>query len=283
MFKYSVSNWIYGDEKLEDTMKRLSKFGFDGVELMGEPDFYDPGEVNSLCEKYGLGVLSIAGIYTKGRDLSHPDESERKSAKDYLKKCIDFAVKVKTDVIIVVPTEVGRTKPCEDLSKWLDESKRQFDFAVESLKEVAPYAESKGVFLAIEPINRYETFLINTAEEAMKLCEAVGSPAMKIHLDTFHMNIEEKNFYDPFIMVKDLLVNIHIADSNRQAVGYGHTDFRSMVKALKEINYQRALALEPLPPVPNPYLAVKLGLYRELWDEYAKVSIERLKKLEEEV
>jgi len=82
---------------------------------------------------------------------------------------------------------------------------------------------------------------------------------------------------------EELLVNVHIADSNRQAVGYGHTDFRAMMKALKDIGYERALALEPLPPVPDPYIAARLSRYRHLRDVYAEESIVRLRRYEEEV
>ncbi|HHY46643.1 MAG TPA: sugar phosphate isomerase/epimerase [Firmicutes bacterium] len=285
--KYSVSNWIYGDEPLEKTFVRLSKCGFDGVELMGEPDHYRVDDVAELCKRYNLQVLSIAGMYpwpTTGRDLANPDPEVRGRAVHYLKKCVDFAVGVGAPLIIVVPSAVGKTHPvgdtCDDKA-WEAAFRREWDHAVESVREAARFAEDSGVLLAIEPINRYETYLVNTAEQGMRFISEVGSGAVKLHLDTFHMNIEES---DPIAAVRaagDLLVNVHIADSNRQAVGRGHFDFVGLMKALKEIGYDRALALEPLPPVPDPYVAMKMKRYAEMWDTYAQESINRLKEFEQ--
>jgi D-psicose/D-tagatose/L-ribulose 3-epimerase len=106
---------------------------------------------------------------------------------------------------------------------------------------------------------------------------------VKLHLDTFHMNIEEKDPAEAIRRAGELLVNVHIADSNRQAVGYGHTDFEAIMTALGEIGYERALALEPLPPVPDPYIAARLRRYEHLRDVYAEECIARLRQYEREV
>ena len=105
---------------------------------------------------------------------------------------------------------------------------------------------------------------------------------VKLHLDTFHMNIEEKDPAEAIRKAGELLVNVHIADSNRQAVGYGHTDFRAIIRALKDIEYERALALEPLPPVPDPYVAARLSRYQHLRYVYAEECIARLRQFEKE-
>ena len=152
-----------------------------------------------------------------------------------------------------------------------------------SVREVAKYAEEKGIVLAIEPINRYETFLVNTAEEGLKFMAEVNSPAVKIHLDVFHMNIEEANPTEAIKRCRKFLVNLHIADSNRTAVGDGHIDFKGIMRALKEINYQGPLTLEPIPPVPDPYMATHFKRYEYLKDKYAEQCITQLKDLEDNV
>lgn len=96
------------------------------------------------------------------------------------------------------------------------------------------------------------------------------------------MNIEERDPAEAIRKAGEPLVNVHIADSNRQAVGYGHTDFEAIVRALKEIDYQGALALEPLPPVPDPYVAARLKRYHHLRDLYAEECIARLRRYEME-
>lgn len=287
--KYSISNWIYGEESLRTTFERLKRYGYDGIELKGEPQEYHAEEVNQLCGEFDLEVLSIAGIYpwpTEERDLANPNPQMRKRAVSYLTECVDFASAVGAPLIIVVPSAVAKTSPVghfESEEEWLAAAEREWDYAVESVKTAAAYAEQEGILLAVEPINRYETFLINNVDQGLRFVSEVGSRTVKLHLDTFHMNIEEKDPAEAIRRAGELLVNVHIADSNRQAVGYGHTDFEAIMTALGEIGYERALALEPLPPVPDPYIAARLRRYEHLRDVYAEECIARLRQYEREV
>ncbi|MGQ9478239.1 MAG: sugar phosphate isomerase/epimerase family protein [Candidatus Bipolaricaulia bacterium] len=287
--KYSVSNWIYGEEELVSILAKLRRFGYDGIELMGEPGRYRARQVRRLCAAHDLKVLSIAGIYpwpTEERDLSNPEPRVRRQAIDYLRQCCDLAAELGAPLVIVVPSAVGKAVPVgnpQSEEEWEEAVKREWNYAVDSLRKAARYAEATGVWLAIEPINRYETFLINTTDAALRFISEVGSKAVKLHLDSFHMNIEESDPAEAIRKAKGLLVNFHVADSNRQAVGRGHIDFKRIIAALYEIDYSGALALEPLPPVPNPYMAVRLPRYRELLDTYLEESIERLKHYEAEV
>ncbi len=287
--KYSISNWIYGEEPLRTTFERLRRYGYDGIELKGEPQEYEPREVSQLCREFDLKVLSIAGIYpwpTEARDLANPNPRVRGRAVSYLSECVDFASAVGAPLIIVVPSAVAKTSPVGDFEseeEWVAAAEREWDYAVESVGTAAAYAEQKGILLAVEPINRYETFLVNNVDQGLRFVSAVGSRAVKLHLDTFHMNIEEKDPADAIRKAGELLVNVHIADSNRQAVGYGHTDFGAIMKALKDIEYERALALEPLPPVPDPYIAARLRRYQHLRDIYAEECIARLRQYEKDL
>lgn len=287
--KYSISNWIYGDEPLRITFQRLRRYSYDGIELEGEPQKYKVLEVQRLCQEFDLEVSSIAGMYpwpTKERDLSNPDPEAKARAVKYLQECVDFAVGVGAPLIIVVPSAVAKTSPVGQFDTeeaWVEAVEREWAYAVESVKQAALYAEEKEITLAIEPINRYETFLINNVDQAIRFISEVGSEAVKLHLDTFHMNIEEPDPSEAIRKAGNLLVNVHIADSNREAVGHGHTDFKSIMRALKDISYRRALTLEPLPPVPDPYIAARLKRYQPLRDVYAEECISRLRQYEREV
>ncbi len=286
---YSISNWIYGDEPLRETFERLKRYGYDGVELMGEPRLYRVAEIQGLCREFGLQVLSIAGIYpwpTEERDLANPDPEVRVRAVEYLRKCVDFALDVGAPLIVVVPSSVAKTSPVgyfESEEEWVAAAEREWNYALESVKTAAAYAEEKGMLLAIEPINRYETFLVNNVDQGLRFISEVGSKAVRLHLDTFHMNIEEPDPAEAIRKGGNLLVNLHIADSNREAVGRGHIDFNSIMRALKDIRYQGALTLEPLPPVPDPYIAARLKRYLPLRDIYAEGCIARLRHYEREV
>ena len=277
--QYSISNWIYATEDLEKSLQRLVKYKYEAVELEGEPDKekYEPKKVKKMLKKYGLEVSSIAGMYLWKeeikRDLASSDKKIREQTIVYLFKCIDYAYLVGAKLVIVVPAAVSKLAP--SLSK-----KEDWKNSVKAVQEVAKYAEKKDILLAIEPINRYETYLVNSVQDALYYAREVNSSHVKIMSDTFHMNIEERDIPEAIRIAGSNLINVHIADSNRCSVGRGHINFKELIKALKEINYQYALTLEPLPPVSDPYLALEGGVSENIFDQYAAESIMGLKYFE---
>jgi len=277
--QYSISNWIYATEDLEKSFQRLAKYEYDAVELEGEPDKkkYEPKKVKKMLQQYGLKVSSIAGMYLWKdeikRDLASSDKKIREQTIIYLFKCIDYARLMGAKLVIVVPAAVSKLAP--SLSK-----KEDWKNSVNSVKETAKYAEKKDILLAIEPINRYETYLVNSIQDALYYACEVNSSHVKIMADTFHMNIEERDIPEAIRIAGNNLINVHIADSNRCSVGRGHINFKALIKALKEINYQYALTLEPLPPVSDPYLALEGGISENIFDQYAAESIMGLKYFE---
>ena len=277
--QYSISNWIYATEDLEKSLQRLAKYQYDAVELEGEPDKekYEPKKVKKMLQQYGLKVSSIAGMYLWKeeikRDLASSDNKIREQTIVYLFKCIDYAQLMGAKLVIVVPAAVSKLTP--SLSK-----KEDWKNSVKAVQEVAKYAEKKDILLAIEPINRYETYLVNSIQDALYYAREVNSTHVKIMADTFHMNIEERDIPEAIRIAGNNLINVHIADSNRCSVGRGHINFKALIKALKEINYQYALTLEPLPPVSDPYLALEGGISENIFDQYAAESIMGLKYFE---
>lgn len=277
--QYSISNWIYATEDLEKSLQRLAKYKYDAVELEGEPDKekYEPKKVKKMLQQYGLKVSSIAGMYLWKeeikRDLASSDKKIREQTIMYLFKCIDYAQLMGAKLVIVVPAAVSKLAP--SLSK-----KEDWKNSVKAVQEVAKYAEKKDILLAIEPINRYETYLVNSVQDALGYACEVNSSHVKIMADTFHMNIEERDIPEAIRIAGNNLINVHIADSNRCSVGRGHINFKALIKALKEINYQYALTLEPLPPVSDPYLALEGGVSGNIFDQYAAESIMGLKYFE---
>jgi len=207
------------------------------------------------------------------RDLASSDKKIREQTIEYLFRCIDYAQLIGAKLVIVVPAAVSKLAP--SLNK-----KEDWKNSVKAVQEVAKYAEKKDILLAIEPINRYETYLVNSIQDALYYAREVNSSHVKIMADTFHMNIEERDIPEAIRMAGNNLINVHIADSNRCSVGRGHINFKALIKALKEINYQYALTLEPLPPVSDPYLALKGGVSGNIFDQYAAESIMGLKYFE---
>jgi sugar phosphate isomerase/epimerase len=282
---YAVSNWIYGDEPLEDVFKRLQRYGFDGIELVSEPERYNVQEVRRLSEAYQIRVCSVLSwclANIPGRDPAHPDPAERHKAADYLARCVDFAAEVGAPIVVVLPAPAGRTAPvgiAMTEAEWEAGYRREWQAAVEGTHDLAGYAREKNITLAIEPLNRYESFLVTNLQTARRFIQDVQATNVKVHLDTFHMSIEERDLAGVVREAGELLVNMHVSDSNRETPGRGNTDFAGIVKSLREISYAGYLVLEPVPPGSNPVFDATRPGFFHLRDDYAREGIQFLKNL----
>ena len=273
MVKFSYNTLVYAGEPLEKGMERLSKFGYDGIEIVGEPKIIDVKEVQELSKKYGLEISSICSIYTKERDLVSSSEKTRGDAVQYTKDVAKMAHDIGARVMIVAPSacmKIYSEAPLEEEWKWV----------VDGIKEAGKYAADLGVKLAIEPWNRYETYFINKLEQAVKLMEDVNLENVGVMGDLFHMSIEESSPADAIKMAGKRLIHLHVADTNRAAPGRGHLDFKPIINALKEIGYDGYLSMELLPAAADPFVVLKeRKKCEEFYDSYTKESIEYLKKL----
>jgi len=270
--KYSYNTLVYAGEDIEQGIARLSKFGYDGVDFVGEPEAMDTKRINELLNKYNIEASSICAIYTPERDLVSSDEKIRKNAVSYIKQCVDFASTIGAKSISVTPTACMKIRPETDI-------KTEWSWAVEGIRNAGKYAGEKGIRLTVEAWNRYETYLVNRLEQSFAMVNEVDLPNVGCMGDTFHMNIEEENIANAFRLVGKKLYYVHIADSNRAAPGRGHIDFKPIAEALKEIGYEGYLSMELLPAAADPFLVLKGTRCDEFYDLYTKESIEFLKRL----
>ncbi|MDE5718069.1 MAG: sugar phosphate isomerase/epimerase [Lachnospiraceae bacterium] len=277
MFHIGMTQWIVGDEPLEVSCARLKKCGYDGIEFAAEPYQLDAGECRRLLDKYGLDCRSLCGIFDESRDLT-ADKEAGKLAVQYIRDSVDFAVKVGAKIMIVVPSPVGRCVKPEGTS--MD---RLMENAVHNVRTAADYANERGVTLAIEAINRYETYFINTLAKGMDFVRAVNHPAVGMMTDLFHMNIEEASLTDSLYMIRDKLVHVHIADNTREAAGMGQTDFKEVLRALQSIGYKGSLTMEFMYRLADPYSAAQLSTQTSLMDRYAKQAIDYIRMTEESI
>lgn len=248
MYKYSMTQWIVGNEDIEYSFQRLKKNGYDGIEFAAEPYTIDQERMVSLLKKYEMECTSLCGIFPEERDLTSRDPECANTAIQYIKDSVDFAVKVGAPYIIVVPSPVGRVALPEGYT--YDE---MWENAKKNLKIAADYAASKNVKLAIEAINRYETYFLNTLTKAYKFVCEMNHPAVWIMADMFHMSLEENNIGASLRMIADRLIHVHIADNTREAAGLGKTDFKEMFYVLRDIGYKGPLTMEFMPRLANPY------------------------------
>jgi len=277
MLKYSVSEGIYGQEPLEVSLERIARFGYNGVELAGEPYSLKVKFVRDLLKVHGLEASSICGQYnTPDRDLSNTDPSMRANAIRYVKNCITFASELGAKIVIVVPSPVGKKNPTVSLNE-------EWRLACESIYRVGQFAADLGVQLAIEALNRYETYLINKIEQALKLRDEVNLENVGVMIDSFHMNIEEKSIPEEIKKAASHLIHVHIADSNREAAGFGHIDFRSLLQALIKIKYRGYITMEFVPPKPGYYIEDSPTTKNEIFNLHTSQSINYMKKLYQEL
>ncbi|MEX0769216.1 MAG: sugar phosphate isomerase/epimerase [Balneolaceae bacterium] len=244
----SMHNWMRA-EPIEHTVKRLAKYGYKSIEISGEPSQYDTREVRKILKENGIKCWGSVTLMLGERNLLHTDEKERENSVQYVKDVITMVKELDGYEVTVVPSTVGKIEP----SATPDE---EWQWAVESMKQVYDHGQKEGVRICIEPINRFETYFINRGAQALALAEETG-PDCGVCLDTFHMNVEEADPYEAMLEVGDRLVDFHVCDSNRMACGMGQLDWLKIVGTLRIIHYDGALAVEFASPVDrtpaNPY------------------------------
>ncbi len=245
--KFSMHNWMR-PEPIETTLERLHRLGYDGIEISGEPTRYDSKEVRKLLDKYELECWGSVTIMTAGRDLVHEDKYTRVGTIAYMKDCIKMIHELKGTIFCIVPSTVGKTKP-------MSSPAQEWRWVVEGLKEVTDFAQQHGVQCGVEPLNRFETYLINRHDQALRLAEDVGND-LHVVLDAFHINIEEEDPMQAIRTVGSRLMDFHVADNNRKPAGQGTYDWKVVLDRLKSIDYRGHLTAEFVLPVDRTPLAV---------------------------
>jgi D-psicose/D-tagatose/L-ribulose 3-epimerase len=269
--RYGVCNWIFGEEELATTAAFLAQAGFDGLELAGDLVKYRPGEVQAVLGEHGLAVLSLT---PQDVDLAHPDRRVRSEALDYYLRLLDFAAALQAP-LISCHGAVGRIRA-------LGEQAAEHDHLVAAVRQIAVRSAELGLRVAMEVLNRYESHLLNTGTQALGFVEQVGAPNVGVLLDAYHMNIEEADPAGAILDAGDRLFLFHAADSNRQAVGRGHSDFQAMVRALKRIGYGGDVIIECTAAGPDPFTPVKGAGWREEVRRDAVQSLRALQTLAED-
>lgn len=220
--------------------KTFKKWGFDAVEIaIDDPAAIDPGYIRSELDRAGLECCSVCGAFGPDRDLRGTPEAQANS-QAYITALIDQAVVLGAPVVAgPVYSAVGRIGGAEPA-----EYKAQWKLVVKNLKPLAKYAAKNGVSICIEPLNRFETDFINTVDQVLQLIADVGSPALKVHLDTFHMNIEEKCQADAIKKAGKLLGHFHACGSDRGTPGNDHIAWDEIAPALKKVKYNAGVVIE---------------------------------------
>lgn len=268
-----VSPFTNADTQL---FKEFKHWGFDAVELLvEEPAHIDPALVKRELAKNGLACGSVAAAINPQRDLRGNATSQRNGVK-YLCTLIDQMATLDARVLSgPVYSYVGRAEAYPT-----SEKKRHWRAVVKNLKIVTRYAAAHGKVVCVEPLNRFETDFLNTIEQGLKLIEDVGSPNLKLHLDTFHANIEEKHQGEAIRRAGKHLGHIHACGADRGTPGNDHIDWKSIAAALKAIKYDGDITLESI-TLDVPRIAASAGIWRRMEktrDEIARDGVKFLRR-----
>ncbi|WP_271898347.1 sugar phosphate isomerase/epimerase family protein [Candidatus Phyllobacterium onerii] len=236
----STHNWMRA-EPLALTLARIKKYGYESIEISGEPAQYDVKETRALLKEYGIRCWGAVTLTLGERNLAARDEGQRARSVDYVKSVITMVGELEGQIVTLVPATVGKVVPDGT-------EEEEWTWVVEATKECFAHARKKGVRIAVEPLNRFETYFFNRAAQALALADAV-SPECGVCLDAFHLNIEEEDMYEAIRLAGKRLFDFHVADNNRFAAGLGQLDWPKIIGTLKEIGYDGAVTNEFVAPV----------------------------------
>lgn len=254
--------------------RQFRRWGFDAVELLIEdPAHIDPAFVKRELGRQGLMCGSVAAAINPARDLRGNAASQRNGV-EYLCALIDQMVTLDARILSgPVYSYVGRAE-----AYTASEKRRHWQAVVKNLKSVTRYAGERGKVVCVEPLNRFETDFLNTIEQGLKLIADVGSPNLKLHLDTFHANIEEKHQSEAIRRAGKHLGHIHACGCDRGTPGNDHIDWKSIAAALKAIKYSGDIALESV-TLDVPRIARSAGIWRRMEKTRDEIAYNGLKFL----
>ncbi|MBI5766688.1 MAG: sugar phosphate isomerase/epimerase [Verrucomicrobia bacterium] len=275
--RIGINTFLYTSPFTTKSVKLFPKFkqwGFETVEIpIEDPSHIDPAKVKAAADKAGLAIGSVCACMGPGRDFRGSPE-EQKAGLDYCLALVDQAAAMGCPSVIgPIYSVVGKADAVEPAQQ-----KVEWALVVANLKKLAAHAEAKGVTLCIEPLNRFETDFLNTCDQGLRLIKAVGSKAVKLHLDTFHMNIEEKNQAASIRKAGKHLAHFHACGSDRGTPGGDHIAWPEIVKALKAIGYKGDVVIESF-TTDVKVIARAAAIWRKIEPKRDNISVGGLKFL----
>lgn len=277
--RYAVHAYAWTDSWSNRTLSiidRAASLGFDLIEIpLMELEGVDPSSIKKRLRDCAIGAV-VSTVCDEKRDPTGEDEQTRREGIDYLTACVYKAAEIGSSLLSgVIYSAIGRRIDCIPGDVY-------WERAAESLKEVSLSAQGCGVDIGIEPINRYESFLVNTAAQGLRLLRMIDEPNVKLHLDSYHMNIEEENFYDPTRKSAPFLCHYHLSESHRGTVGTGTVNWDDVFRGLADGRYEGVVGMESFAEVSSS-MAAGTCIWRKLAEDTEKslaAGLSFLKRLE---
>ncbi|MES2474336.1 MAG: sugar phosphate isomerase/epimerase family protein [Verrucomicrobiota bacterium] len=277
---FGASTWLWTSPfRSSDValLKNIAALGFKAVELpIEDPALVDAKALRPVLEDLGLTV-HVCGAFGPGRDLTNADPAVRESGRAYISSCLAIAADLGAGFLAgPMYSQVGKARQLPE-----DERKREWDLAVSELKLVAAEAGDRGLAIALEPINRFETDLVNTTADSLRMIRDIAHPAAKVMIDTFHMTIEEADLGAAIRAAGKNLIHVQVSENHRGVTGTGLTPWKSFRDALEEIGYDGSIVIESFTP-DNRDLAGAVCIWKRFTptqDEFASRGLTFLQQL----
>lgn len=276
--KLGVSTWLWTSPFSTETIllfPKIKEMGYDVVEIpVEDPSLIDIEKLKEALRQHGLEAV-ICGAFGPSRDLTHDDPAFHQNCIDYIQACFDICEGVGAKFLAgPMYSAVGKARLVST-----EQKKIEWERAVVNLRKVCQMAEKRGLEIALEPLNRFESDLINTAADVMRLIKDIDHPAAKVLLDGFHMNIEEPDIEHAIEQAGDKLLHVQVSENYRGTPGTGQTRWDAWKRGLTAIGYSGVVSIESFTPEVQE-LAGAVCIWRPLvpsQDGFASEGIKFLK------
>ena len=273
--KFGANTFIWADHWSRDLyslLPRLKEAGFDGIEIpLIQPDQIGDPELRRTLERNGL-ECTFCSILPEGLNTVSSDAEVRRKTREHWKLCIEFAAEIGGSII------AGPLYSPVGYLPGHRRTKDEWNYAVECFQELGPTLEKNGVTFALEPLNRYETYFLNTAEDAAELCRQINHPHVGILFDTYHANIEEKSIPAAIKVAGPYLRHFHSCENDRGIPGTGHIDWPAVFGALRSVRYNGWLTIESF-GFSLGALSAAASIWRDLAPKAENIAFEGVKYL----
>ena len=276
---FGVSTWLWQSPFTTDSISlfpKIKELGFDLVEIpVEDPELIDALEVSKALKDNGLEV-SVCGAFGPTKDLTHEDAKVHRQCFDYLEQCFELCNALGVTFLAgPMYSAVGKARMVSQ-----EQRKKEWELAVSNLRKACVMANENGLSIALEPLNRFESDMVNTAEDVMRMVNDINHKSVRVLLDGFHMTIEEQNIREAFNTVGDKLIHVQVSENHRGIPGTGLAPWQDFKLGLTDIDYKGAVVIESFTPEIKE-LAAAVCIWKTMaksQDEFAQKGLEFLKR-----
>lgn len=260
--KYGVSTWLWTSPFTSESVSlfpKIKAMGYDVVEIpVEDPSLINGKKVKAALQEHGLEAV-VCGAFGPTRDLTNDDPAVHENCFQYIRECFTLCNEWETQFLAgPMYSAVGKARMVPAEQRKIERQR-----AVDNINKVCEMAQCHDLSVALEPLNRFESDLINTAEDIMRLIKAVDHPAAKVLLDGFHMAIEEANIEKAIITAGEKLIHVQVSENYRGTPGSGQTPWHHFKTGLEKINYKGTVSIESFTPE-NKELAGAVCIWKNL-------------------